>query len=259
MLVCTPATGRITPETGGRIMVRGDRRIGVGRAESCAAARQRRAPVLTPAQRKLNMSCVRGRDTKPEMVIRQGLHARGLRYRLHDKTLPGRPDLVFAKYRTVVFVHGCFWHANGCSRSKLPATRQKFWKQKLDANAARDQDAIAALQDEGWRVLVISECALRGPEREEVQALLDRAAVFIRTRGQASLEMTAVGIEARQRDRLIWKPESTFVRFLLKRSGARDVEELKGALITRDLNARSERDVRGRVLGDSADDWEGKT
>ena len=102
--------------------------------------------VLTPAQRKLNMSHVRGRDTKPEMVIRQGLHARGFRYRLHDKTLPGRPDLVFAKYRTVVFVHGCFWHAHGCSRSKLPATRRRFWKEKLEGNAARDQRAVAALQ-----------------------------------------------------------------------------------------------------------------
>ncbi|TXC66171.1 DNA mismatch endonuclease Vsr [Piscinibacter aquaticus] len=121
--------------------------------------------VLTAEQRQLNMSRIRGRDTRPEMLVRQGLHARGLRYRLHDRKLPGRPDLVFPRHGAVLFVHGCFWHAHGCALSKLPATRQDFWKQKLEGNAARDRRAIDALQAAGWRVLVIWECALRGPAR----------------------------------------------------------------------------------------------
>lgn len=137
------------------------------------------ADVLTAQQRQRNMSRIRGKDTKLEMVIRRGLHARGLRYRLHDRMLLGCPDLVFPKYRTAVFVHGCFWHAHGCALSKLPATRQEFWQQKLEGNAARDQTAIAALQTDGWRVLVIWECALRGPQRLPEGAALDRAAHFV--------------------------------------------------------------------------------
>jgi len=148
------------------------------------------ADVLTAEQRRLNMSRIRGRDTKPEMLIRRGLHARGLRYRLHDRRLPGRPDLVFPKYHTAVFIHGCFWHAHGCTLSKLPATRQDFWKEKLEGNAARDRKAIAALQAAGWRVLVIWECALRGPGRLNDARTLDSAAVYIRqTQGSSSKEI----------------------------------------------------------------------
>lgn len=148
--------------------------------------------VLTQEQRQLNMSRIRGRDTKPELLIRHGLHARGLRYRLHDRKLPGRPDIVFPRYRAVVFVHGCFWHSHGCSLSKPPATRQDFWRQKLDGNAARDQKAIAALRAAGWRVLVIWECALRGTGRLEGTHVLDRAATFIRAAGQTLLEIAAM-------------------------------------------------------------------
>lgn len=138
------------------------------------------ADVLTAEQRQLNMSRIRARDTKPEMLIRRGLHARGLRYRLHDRSLPGRPDLVFPKFHTAVFVHGCFWHAHGCALSKLPATRQDFWKKKLEGNAARDRKAIEGLQAAGWRVLVIWECALRGPGRLIDSRALDSAACYIR-------------------------------------------------------------------------------
>jgi len=137
--------------------------------------------VLTPEQRKLNMSRIRGRDTKPEMLIRRGLHMRGLRYRLHDRTLPGHPDLVFPKHHAVVFIHGCFWHAHGCALSKLPSTRQDFWKTKLAGNVVRDRKAIDALQLDGWRVLVIWECALRGSGRLPHEIVLDRAADFVRS------------------------------------------------------------------------------
>lgn len=150
------------------------------------------ADVLTPAQRQLNMSRIKGKDTKPEMLIRRGLHARGLRYRLHDRSLPGRPDLVFPKYHTAVFIHGCFWHAHGCALSKLPATRQGFWQTKLAANAARDRKAVDALLAAGWRVLVIWECALRGTGRQKDSVVLERAAGFIEGKGTQLLELAAV-------------------------------------------------------------------
>ncbi|MBX3602816.1 MAG: DNA mismatch endonuclease Vsr [Rubrivivax sp.] len=149
--------------------------------------------VLTPEQRRLNMSRVRRSDTKPEMLIRRGLHASGLRYRLHDRRLPGRPDLVFPKYRAVVFVHGCFWHAHGCALSKLPATRREFWQKKLTDNAARDRRAIAALHADGWRVLVVWECALRGPGRTIKDDALSAVASGIRSGTRSLLEFKGSG------------------------------------------------------------------
>lgn len=150
------------------------------------------ADVLTAEQRQLNMSRVRGKDTKPEMLIRRGLHARGLRYRLHCRSLPGRPDLVFPKYHIVVFIHGCFWHAHGCSLSKLPATRQEFWTQKLEGNVARDKKVIEALQTSGWRVLVIWECALRGPGRQSEKTVLDLAAQIIQASATQLFEISSL-------------------------------------------------------------------
>jgi DNA mismatch endonuclease (patch repair protein) len=119
--------------------------------------------VLTPAQRQLNMSRIRGKDTKPELLVRRGLHALGFRFRLHRKDLPGRPDLVFPARRAVIFVHGCFWHGHNCPMCKMPATRPEFWRTKIEGNRARDQKAGAALTASGWRALIVWECALRGP------------------------------------------------------------------------------------------------
>lgn len=144
--------------------------------------------VLTPEQRRLNMSRIRGRDTKPEMLIRHGLHALGLRYRLHDRRLPGCPDLVFARHRAVVFVHGCFWHAHGCALSKLPATRREFWREKLRNNSARDRRAVEALRAAGWRVLVVWECAIRG-QQDSLPQLLRCAKEFICDDESAFLEL----------------------------------------------------------------------
>nr|WP_199045018.1 very short patch repair endonuclease [Dyella sp. ASV24] len=137
------------------------------------------ADVHTPAQRSFNMSQIRGRDTKPEMLVRRGLHALGLRYRLHDRKLPGRPDLVFPRHRAAIFVHGCFWHAHDCSLSKLPETRTDFWRSKLAANSARDQQIIGMLRSEGWRVLIIWECALRGRGKRTLTDVLAQASQFI--------------------------------------------------------------------------------
>jgi len=136
--------------------------------------------VLTPKQRQLNMSHIRGRDTRPEMVIRCGLHARGLRYRLQDRSMPGRPDIVFPKYRAVILVHGCFWHGHNCPLFQLPATRTEFWITKINANRSRDARAHEALQTLGWRILTIWECSLKGPARWQMDTLLDACATFLK-------------------------------------------------------------------------------
>ena len=136
--------------------------------------------VLTTEQRRLNMSRVRGRDTKPEMIVRRGLHARGLRFRLHCKDLPGQPDLVFPKYRTAVFVHGCFWHAHDCPMFKWPQTREEFWREKISKNLERDKRTISRLKDQGWRVLTVWECALKGPGRCPLDDVLQRCEDFMR-------------------------------------------------------------------------------
>jgi len=145
--------------------------------------------VLTPEQRRLNMSRIRGRDTKPEMILRRGLHALGLRFRLHRKDLPGRPDLVFPRYRAVIQVHGCFWHGHDCPMFKWPATRAEFWKEKIVGNRRRDRASLGALHESGWRVLVVWECALRGPGRRSVRDVLSRCESFVKDRNEALAEL----------------------------------------------------------------------
>lgn len=120
------------------------------------------ADVVDTVTRSRMMSGIRGKDTRPEMVVRRGLFAAGFRFRLHRRDLPGAPDIVLPGRKVAVFVHGCFWHRHkGCRYSKLPATRPEFWKAKLDGNVARDQRAVEALQSMGWRVLIVWECAVR--------------------------------------------------------------------------------------------------
>ena len=107
------------------------------------------------------MANIRSKNTFPELCVRSALHARGFRFRLHDKALPGKPDIVLPKWKAAVFIHGCFWHLHGCANSKIPSTRQEFWSQKLSSNAERDRQQINALQTEGWRVAVVWECSIR--------------------------------------------------------------------------------------------------
>jgi len=116
---------------------------------------------VTPARRSEIMGHVRSRDTKPEMTVRQIVHAMGYRYRLHAKDLPGKPDLVFRSRGKIVFIHGCFWHRHAdCALARLPKSRQNFWLPKLDANRQRDLKNESALRDAGWDVLTIWECEL---------------------------------------------------------------------------------------------------
>ncbi|WP_212786303.1 very short patch repair endonuclease [Ferrigenium kumadai] len=119
------------------------------------------ADVHSPAVRSKNMRAIRSKNTKPELLVRKSLHAAGFRYRLHDKRLPGKPDIVLPKYRTVIFVHGCFWHGHDCKFFKLPQTRTKFWQEKIETNQARDREHIAQLIQLGWSVIVVWECEVK--------------------------------------------------------------------------------------------------
>ena len=124
-------------------------------------ARRRMTDTLTPAQRSERMARVRDRNTKPEMRVRRALHAAGLRYRLHDKRLPGKPDLVLSSRRVVVFIHGCFWHRHpdpDCKLARLPKSRPDFWVPKLEGNAERDRRKIIELEAAGWTPFIVWEC-----------------------------------------------------------------------------------------------------
>jgi DNA mismatch endonuclease (patch repair protein) len=136
--------------------------------------------IVSKAVRSRMMSGIRGKDTRPEMLIRRGLHRIGFRYRLHASELPGRPDLLFPLCRSVIFVHGCFWHGHGCHLFKWPSTRRKFWRDKISRNRVVDRRAMKRLKNDGWRVLVIWECALKGPTRLPLDKIVVEAARWLR-------------------------------------------------------------------------------
>ncbi len=128
------------------------------------------ADTLSPAQRSERMSRVRGKDTRPELVVRRALHRMGYRFRLHRGDLPGSPDIVLPRHHAVIFVHGCFWHQHpdpACRLARRPKTRLDFWQTKFAANQARDLRTISALELLGWRVLVVWQCELRDKEQLE--------------------------------------------------------------------------------------------
>ena len=135
--------------------------------------------MLTAAQRSYNMSRIRSAHTGPELRVRKVLHGMGLRYRLHGRALPGKPDLVFARVRAVLFVHGCFWHMHRCKRGMpVPATNRTFWAEKRRSNVERDRRNRAALRADGWRVFEIWECQTRGEQK--MRAKLDPLIEFVR-------------------------------------------------------------------------------
>lgn len=123
--------------------------------------------VFTPEKRSEVMSLVRSKNTKPELFVRSLLHRMGYRFRLHRKDLPGKPDIVLPKHHAAVFVHGCFWHQHpGCKKATLPKQNAEFWKDKLEGNVRRDEQAQRRLEEMGWRVLVVWECeAKRDPDK----------------------------------------------------------------------------------------------
>ena len=127
------------------------------------------------------MAAIKGSHTRPELIIRKAMHAEGLRYRLHVKDLPGKPDLVFPRHRAAVFVNGCFWHQHECHLFKWPATRRDFWKEKISRNVLNDERAIEELRKDGWRIAVIWECALKGRTRLDFDETMQRLAAWIKS------------------------------------------------------------------------------
>jgi DNA mismatch endonuclease (patch repair protein) len=149
------------------------------------------ADIVPPATRSRMMAGIRGADTRPELILRSGLHRAGFRFRLHDRALPGCPDMVFVRRRAVLFAHGCFWHGHDCHLFRWPTTREAFWRAKIDRNRAVDARADAALAVAGWRRGVVWECALKGrtrlPEGEAVArcaAWLESDAATLDIRGR---------------------------------------------------------------------------
>jgi DNA mismatch endonuclease, patch repair protein len=134
------------------------------------------ADILSPEERSKVMSRIRGKNTKPEQVIRRGLFAKGFRFRLHDRRLPGKPDLVFPRYRTVIFVNGCFWHGHDCSLFRRPSTNSEFWDAKIQRNRDNDLKNVALLVERGWKVINLWECAIRGKKSQDVAAVLEALA-----------------------------------------------------------------------------------
>lgn len=126
------------------------------------------ADVKTPEQRSRNMAAIKGKDTKPEMIVRKYLFSRGLRFRVQVRKLPGTPDIVLPKYKAAIFVNGCFWHGHeGCKYFRLPKSNVEFWKEKIERNIERDRESMQALLDLGWKVIRVWECELRNKAHRE--------------------------------------------------------------------------------------------
>lgn len=134
------------------------------------------------------MSGIRGKDTTPEMILRRGLHALGFRFRLHDKALPGKPDLVFPKYHAVIFAHGCFWHGHDCHLFKWPSSRPEFWLAKINRNRDVDARSELRLAEYGWRQCIVWECALKGRARLPLENVIANCAEWLKS-DSATLEI----------------------------------------------------------------------
>ena len=151
-----------------------------GRIHMTGYGAPRMVDIMDSATRSRVMSRIRSTNTKPELVVRRLLHGMGFRYRLYARSLPGTPDLVFSKYRAVVFIHGCFWHGHDCPAFRFPGTRKSFWSAKINRNRERDRISEQALADTGWRVAAVWECALRGSNRIGGEVSAKRLAAWLR-------------------------------------------------------------------------------
>lgn len=138
------------------------------------------ADIVSPEKRSQMMAGIRGQDTKPEITVRRLLFAKGYRFRLRLKDLPGKPDIVLPKYNAIIFIHGCFWHGHqACSLFRMPKSKQGFWSDKISANIIRDEKNIAKLLEMGWRVCTVWECALKGRSRIDHERLTREASVLL--------------------------------------------------------------------------------
>lgn len=139
------------------------------------------ADVVNTETRSRMMSGIRGKNTKPEILIRSLLHRQGFRFRLHDKKLPGKPDIVLPRYRAVILIHGCFWHGHDCHLFKWPSSNESFWKEKITRNKEVDKLAVTGLIALGWRVLTIWECTLKGKKRITPDLLAEEISAWLLT------------------------------------------------------------------------------
>lgn len=146
------------------------------------------ADIHNPITRSKNMSAIKGKNTRPEIAVRKALHARGLRFRLHVRTLPGSPDIVLPRYKAVIFVNGCFWHGHHCHLSSTPKTRQEFWLSKISNNMSRDRLVHDQLLDAGWRLGVVWECAIKGRTRRTLDSVIDELEDWLH-------DTTSLGVE----------------------------------------------------------------
>lgn len=137
---------------------------------------------IVPADvRSRMMAGIRGTNTKPELLLRKGLHAQGFRFKLHDPALPGKPDIVLPRYRAVVFAHGCFWHGHNCHLFRWPSTRPEFWQAKIARNRTVDARSEAALAEAGWRQAIVWECSLKGRTRLPLEEVISTCAEWLRS------------------------------------------------------------------------------
>jgi len=137
--------------------------------------------VVDKITRSRMMSGIRGKNTLPELIVRKLLHGRGYRYRLHDRNLPGKPDIVLPRYRAVILINGCFWHGHDCHLFKWPSSNDDFWKEKINKTKLLDERSFHNLQIAGWRVLTIWECALKGKLRLPVEQIADIIVSWLKT------------------------------------------------------------------------------
>ena len=129
--------------------------------------------------RSRNMAAIKAKNTKPELIIRHRIHAKGFRYRLHSSDLPGKPDIVFPRHKSVILVNGCFWHGHDCELFRWPATRKEFWHNKISRTREVDARNIAALTNQGWRVLTSWECALKGRQKLSIDNVIEQSCDWI--------------------------------------------------------------------------------
>lgn len=151
---------------------------------------------VDPHTRSKIMARVGQKNTGAELMLRRALHRKGLRYKLHDRSLPGSPDIVFPRFKAVLFVHGCYWHSHGCYRSTVPKSRREFWIDKFQANRLRDERSRKVLASEGWRVLTVWECALRGKLSSSVDYIADAVGEWLASEAQIG-EIEGRSVEGR--------------------------------------------------------------
>lgn len=149
------------------------------------------ADIVSAEVRSRMMSGIRSKNTKPELILRKALHARGFRFRIHPPKLPGKPDLVFPRYRAAIFVNGCFWHGHDCHLYRLPGTRSDFWRAKINANKNRDALNIQELLSLKWRVSVIWECTLKSKSRLPLEQVIEECANWLRS-GEPGFDLRSV-------------------------------------------------------------------